>query len=171
MKELQEKDLIYLAGFIDGDGSIFAQIVKKPDYKHKFQIRVTLQLTQLTKRRWFLDKIQNLIGAGTVRERGQISDYVLVEPANVAALLKQLKPFLIIKQKQANLVLRIIEQLPSTKDSLDKFLELCDFVDQVASLNDSKKRTNTAQTVKATLKRSDNGIVPVETSDDSFLLK
>ena len=166
MEQLNEKDLIYLAGFIDGDGSIFAQIVKKSDYKHKFQIRLTVQLTQLKKRKWFLEKIQKQIGAGTIRERGEILDYVLVETSNVATLLKQLKPFLVIKQKQANLVLRIIEQLPSTKDSLDKFLELCDFVDQVASLNDSKSRKNTAETVRATLKGNYNGIVPVETSEE-----
>lgn len=165
MIKLQKDQLLYLAGFIDGDGCIFAQIVKKSDYKHKFQIRVTVQLTQLKQRKWFLEKWLKIIGAGYVRDRDLVSDYVLTEAANVYSLLKQLQPFLDIKQKQANLILNIIERLPSTKDSQDKFLELCKLVDHVALLNDSKKRINTAETVRATLKGYNNVIVPVETSD------
>ena len=42
----------YIAGFLDGDGCINAQIVKRPDYKLQFQIRVTLTFFQKTKRHW-----------------------------------------------------------------------------------------------------------------------
>ena len=31
-----------IAGFLDGDGSIYAQIVKRYDYRLKFQIRVSI---------------------------------------------------------------------------------------------------------------------------------
>jgi hypothetical protein len=51
MKNLTTNDLIYLAGFLDGDGSIIAQLVSRKDYKFKYQIRLTLQFTQLKKRR------------------------------------------------------------------------------------------------------------------------
>lgn len=40
----------YLAGFIDGDGCILAQIVRREEYKRKFQIRVTVAMYQKTKR-------------------------------------------------------------------------------------------------------------------------
>jgi hypothetical protein len=152
MKHLNQIDCIYLAGFLDGDGSIIAQLVFRQDYKFKFQIRLTLQFTQLKKRRWFLEKFQALVGAGYIRDRGLISDFVLVEPANVGKLLQQLQPFLRLKQKQANLVLKIIEQLPSSRDSQDSFLKLCRLVDQVAELNDTKKRKHTADSVSAMLK-------------------
>lgn len=151
MNKLQENDKTYLAGFVDGDGSIIAQLICRKDYKHKYQIRVTFQVTQQKKRRWFLEKLQELVGAGYIRDRANVSDYIIVEPLNVANLLKQIAPVLKLKQKQANLVLKIIEQLPSSKDSQDKFLELCALVDQVAALNDTKKRKNTATTVLATL--------------------
>jgi hypothetical protein len=92
------------------------------------------------------------VGAGYIRDRGLISDFVLVEPANVGKLLQQLQPFLRLKQKQADLVLKIIEQPPPPRDSQDSFLKLCRLVDQVAELNDTKKRKHTADSVSAMLK-------------------
>jgi hypothetical protein len=147
MKQIQQNDLSYLAGFIDADGSLIAQIVENKTYKLKYSIRLTIQITQTTRHHWFLLKIRNLIGAGYVRDRKDVSDYVLCQIANVANLLKQIQPFLILKEKQANLVLKIIEQLPSSKGSQDKFLELCQLVDQVALLNGGKSRKHTADTV------------------------
>jgi len=155
----ESNDLIYLAGFIDGDGSIIAQIVKRSDYKWKYQLRFTLQFTQKTSRLHFLEDLHKTLGVGYVRQRGTVSDYVITEAKNVYELLKLLQPFLRLKQKQANLVMKIIEQLPSSKDSVHKFLEICEIADHVATLNDSKSRQNTAETVRATLK-SNLGCLP-----------
>ena len=167
MKQLQKDDLLYLAGFIDADGSIIAQFVYRKDYKFKFQIRTTLQITQHKKRRWILEEFQNLVGAGYIRTRGNICDFVVVEAINVTNLLKQLQPYHKLKKIQANLVLKILEQLPSTRDSLEKFLTLCPLVDQVAMLNDARKTTHTAETVTAMLMGLKEIDVPVETSDSS----
>ena len=147
MKNIDRDDLIYLAGLIDGDGSIVAQMVRRSDCVYKFQIRCTVQITQLRKRRHFLENIKEIIGYGYIRDRGNISDYVLTETRCVYSFLKQLSPFLRMKKKQANLILRIIEQLPSSKNSALLFIELCRISDQVAELNDSKKRTMTAEIV------------------------
>lgn len=147
MKNINRDDLIYLAGLIDGDGSIVAQIVRRSDYVYRFQIRCTVQITQLKKKRHFLEHIRNIIGYGIVRDRGNISDYVLTETRCVYSFLKQLSPFLRMKKKQANLLLRIIEQLPSSKNSVLLFIELCRISDHVAQLNDSKKREITAEIV------------------------
>ena len=47
--KLSELDKYYIAGFLDGDGCINAQIVKRSDYKLKFQIRVYVSFFQKTK--------------------------------------------------------------------------------------------------------------------------
>lgn len=39
---LNQQEIAYLAGFIDGDGCILAQIIPRKDYKYKFQIRVSI---------------------------------------------------------------------------------------------------------------------------------
>jgi hypothetical protein len=152
MENISRDDLLYLAGFIDGDGSSIAQILRRSDYVYKFQIRCTVQITQLTKRRHFLENIRQIIGYGNIRDRGNISDYVLTETRSVYRLLKQLSPFLRLKKKQADLVIRIIEQLPSSKESALLFVELCRITDLVAELNDSKKRTISAEVVEKQLK-------------------
>ena len=54
MTHLKNEQKAYIAGFLDGDGCINAQIVKRPDYKLHFQIRVTLTFFQKTKRHWIL---------------------------------------------------------------------------------------------------------------------
>lgn len=45
MKKLLTNELIYWAGFLDGDGSIFAQLIPRKDYKWGFQVRVSVQWT------------------------------------------------------------------------------------------------------------------------------
>nr|3MX9_A Chain A, Protein scV3V2(G19S) [Chlamydomonas reinhardtii]3MXA_A Chain A, scV3V2(G19S) [Chlamydomonas reinhardtii] len=143
--------LLYLAGFVDGDGSIIAQINPNQSSKFKHRLRLTFYVTQKTQRRWFLDKLVDEIGVGYVRDSGSVSQYVLSEIKPLHNFLTQLQPFLKLKQKQANLVLKIIEQLPSAKESPDKFLEVCTWVDQIAALNDSKTRKTTSETVRAVL--------------------
>jgi hypothetical protein len=71
MNNLNFKDIIYIAGFLDGDGSIIAQNVRRLDYKLGFQIRVTVQFTQKTCRHNFLENLQSIIGVkeGPVQTR------------------------------------------------------------------------------------------------------
>lgn len=70
MKKLTEKQAAYLAGFIDADGSISAQIVKREDYVLKFQIRLSVLFIQKKTRIHFLKQVQSELGdIGTVRDR------------------------------------------------------------------------------------------------------
>ncbi len=147
LKRIKKDDLLYLAGFIDADGSIIAQIVRNKEYILKFQIRVTVQVTQLKKRRFFLEDIKEMIGVGTVRDRNEISDYVLTDTKLVCEFLKQIVPYLRLKKKQANLVVKIIEQLPTARQTKESFIQLCSLVDQVSNLNDSKSKKITADVV------------------------
>jgi len=221
-------DLIYIAGFLDGDGAIIAQFVARDDYKWKYQIHLSVQFSQHTKRSIYLSKLKDIIGAGSIRQRvtktkgytkldtntcisvklaavpgpkvqelgrhlgitssntqtggrgvlrashtagledplkgiplprvvaseARVSDYVITANQSVLALLKQLQPYLRIKQKQADLAITLLEQLPLAKNDKVKFIELVNIVDQIASLNDSKvsKRTVTGDFVKEALK-------------------
>ena len=56
MNTISRDDLIYLAGLIDGDGSLIAQIVERRDYQFQFQIRLTVQITQRKKKKTFLTR-------------------------------------------------------------------------------------------------------------------
>jgi len=154
---LTDSQLAYLSGFIDCDGSIMAQIVSRNDYLLKFQIRVSVVFYQKKRRQHFLTQIQNEIGVGTLRVKPDgMTELTIVGGNTVIALLKKMQPFLRMKKKQADLVIKIIEQLPLTKslskNSIENFIKLCQIADQVAELNDSKNRQITALIVQETLK-------------------
>jgi hypothetical protein len=149
MNKLSIIQASYLAGFIDADGSIIAQIVSREDYVLKFQVRLSILCIQKRNRIHLLKDFQSEIGKGTIRDRGDgIAEYAIVGHKNVSALLQQIQPYLRNKKKQANLILRICEQLNQIKNNPQKFLELCVLADQVAALNDSRNRTYTTETVK-----------------------
>jgi hypothetical protein len=48
MINLSEIDKAYIAGFLDGYGSIISQIVKSKDYKFGFYIRLSIVFIQKT---------------------------------------------------------------------------------------------------------------------------
>lgn len=149
MKTLSIAQASYLAGFIDGDGSIFAQIIRRNDYVLKFQIRVSVTCFQKSNRIHLLKDFEKEIGVGVTRDRGDgIAEFSLVGSKNVSSFLQQIQPYLRNKKKQANLILRLCEQINLTKNDPQKFLELCEIADRVAELNDSKNRTMMTREVK-----------------------
>ena len=129
----------YISGFLDGDGSIFCSILERSDYKAHYQIRFCISFHQKTSRLHFLMKIQNDLKYGVLRNRNDgISELNIVGWQSVKNVLKRLVPFLRIKCKQAQLVLKIIDNLSSAKDSPKNFIQLCYWIDQISALNDSK---------------------------------
>jgi len=140
---MKHATLSYIAGFLDGDGCINAQIVTRADYVLGFQVRVSVSFAQKTKRHWYLLWLKKQLPGGVLRRRKDgMSDYTFTGAAQVKTLLRALRPQLIIKRRQALVVLRIIEDLPTTKDPA-AFLAVCEMVDHLADLNDSKKRVIT----------------------------
>lgn len=146
---MSKEQAAYLAGFIDGDGSIVAQIVKKDDYVLRYQLRVLIMCVQKKRRSHYLKQIQKQLGAGVFRDRGDgMAEITFVGKLNVLELLAQIRPYLRIKRKQANLITRISEQLGQLQNDPVKFLELCALADRIAELNDSKARTNNVSMVR-----------------------
>ena len=143
--------LAYIAGFLDGDGSIFFQIVPRKDYKQKFQIRTSIGFYQDSSNVRILEWLKEQIGSGYIRHRKTgISDYTIVEPKEVKKLLKLLLPYVKLKKKHSELGLEIINRL-ETKKSNEDFLEICKLVDKFKDLNYSKKRTITYEVVSKSL--------------------
>lgn len=151
MRSLDSTTLAYIAGFLDGDGSIFFQIVSRPDYKLKFQIRSSIAFYQDTTQIEILKWLKEIFGAGYIRHRKtNMSDYTIVEPKEVKRILELLKPYVKLKKKQIELGLIILEKL-NNKKSKEEFLEICKLVDKFKDLNYSKKRTINYEVVKRSL--------------------
>jgi hypothetical protein len=150
-QHLTETDKSYIAGFLDADGCINAQIVRRKDYLLKFQIRVSVTFFQKTKRHWFLLQLFDQLKYGAIRKRNDgMSEYTIVGNSSVKNLLILLEPMVRIKKPQVKLVLEIIKNLPTAKDP-QTFIALCEKVDNFVQLNDSKKRIITSETVRSEL--------------------
>jgi len=53
MKNISENDKSYIAGFLDGDGCINAQIIRQKEYRFKFRIKVSITFFKKSSRFWF----------------------------------------------------------------------------------------------------------------------
>nr|YP_010732154.1 putative GIY-YIG homing endonuclease [Calidiella yingdensis]WDY13068.1 putative GIY-YIG homing endonuclease [Calidiella yingdensis] len=143
--------LAWLAGFIDADGSINAQIVGRSDYKLKYQVRVSITGFQSTKRHHAILRLNKLFGTGTVRKRNDgMSEATVVGPP-VEYILEGLLPYIWLKRGLANRVLKIARNLPKTRDP-QGLVDTCRLVDKVGLLTDGKLRKITTLQVIETLR-------------------
>lgn len=139
----------YIAGFLDGDGSIFAQLVRRSDYRFGFQIRVSVVFFQKKEKIWFLNKMQKDLHRGTVRIRNDnMAELSIVGHQSVEAFIKEYYPYMQLKKPIARAVLSIITETRNVGDDANRFLEVCKLVDKTAQLTYSKKRTITSETVR-----------------------
>src|SRR5437763_16984139 len=90
----------YVAGFLDGDGSIHLQLVRQKEYKFGFYIRASMSFTQSTVARSGLEHIQSLIGGGYLRDRGTgMSDLVITSRPLLIRTLWDVAPYVIFKRQ------------------------------------------------------------------------
>jgi len=151
MRSIEKIKLAYIAGFLDGDGSIFFQIIPRKDYKLKFQIRTSVAFYQDRNNLNILNWLKNQFESGYIRHRKTgISDYTIVETKIVKEILILLRPYVILKKKQIDLGLLIINKLTKMK-SFEDLIKICKLVDKFKELNYSKKRTITSEYVKRSL--------------------
>ena len=151
----------YIAGFLDGDGSIMAQLVYRKDYKLGYQIRVSIVFYQKQSHSEILFWLKEQLNFGYIRNRNDgMTEYTIVGMDEVAHVLTLLKPQLRLKKQLASDVLKLIGVHPK-KMTAKKLVNLSKLVDKTATFNYSKKRTNTAEVVEEFLKN--NNLFPVET--------
>ena len=154
--------LAYIAGFLDGDGSVFFQLIRKKDYCFGFQIRASIAFYQKTENEQILLWLKSKLSSGYIRRRKTgISDYTIVEPREVRRILELLQPYVRLKQEHLRLGLEILGRLPEASDAT-RLISLCRLVDRFRDLNYSKKRTVTSESVEEHLK-SRGYLAPVET--------
>ena len=153
MKHLSKTQCAYIAGFLDGDGSLYIRIKPNKDYRFNYQIAPNIVFYQSQKGWLFLQEIKKMIDAGYMRKRNDgIAEYIIGDVATMSSLLKQISSFLIFKKKQAQLFLRILQKKTKVKTKED-FIALATMIDKLEELNYSKKRRITSQVVINTLKK------------------
>jgi hypothetical protein len=133
-------DASYVAGFLDGDGSIHFQFVKQKEYRFGYYIRSSVSFSQSTSARFGLERIQTMVGGGYLRDRGTgMSDLVLTSRPLLRNLLTAVEPHVIFKKVHVREALQLLPELERVRDP-EKFLQLAQKVDAFAALNYSKTK-------------------------------
>ena len=130
----------YLAGFLDGDGSIYVRLKPNPTYKYGFQVAPYIVLFQSQKEKEKFKKICSLIRLGYLRVRkDRILEYIIGRTDELREFLRIVKPFVILKKEQVTLMIEILDKKGKVKNKKD-FRKLTDLIDRFRNLNYSKKR-------------------------------
>ncbi|MDE2144574.1 MAG: hypothetical protein KGJ01_01245 [Patescibacteria group bacterium] len=130
----------YIAGFLDGDGSIYARAKPNPTYRYGFQIALYIVLFQSTKDGKQFNKLCTAIGYGKIRERNDgMLECVINKINDIKEFLGCVRSFVVLKKRQVELMLKIIESKERVKNKRD-FQLLLDLIDSYRDLNYSKLR-------------------------------
>src|SRR3989344_3039326 len=142
VKSLIPTEKAYIAGFLDGDGSIYVRAKPNSDYRFGFQIAPYIILFQSSKGKEKFEDLCKLIGFGYMRERKDgILEYTINKIADIKELLEVIYPYTILKRKQIELMLKILEAKSKIETESD-FKILLELVNSYRDLNYSKKRIN-----------------------------
>jgi hypothetical protein len=142
----------YLAGFLDGDGSIHFQLVRQREYRFGFYVRSSVSFSQATSARSGLEEIQQIVGGGYLRDRGTgMSDLVVTSRPLLMELLSAVESFVVFKRQQVQRALWLLPQI-RPRVSPEEFLRLAREVDAFASLNHSKSKRISAVDVEQHLR-------------------
>ncbi len=119
-----EKDLekAYIAGFLDGDGSLMLQLKKRSDSKRAMRFMATICFYQDTRHEKDLSWIREVLGIGYLsRRKDGMSELRINGYKQVGSILESLMPFIRFKKLQADALKDACQILSNTKfKMLDK---------------------------------------------------
>ncbi len=130
----------YLAGFLDGDGSIYVRAKPNNSYKYGFQVAPYIVLFQSCKDKENFTKICSIANLGYLRERNDgILEYIIGKKDNIEKFISLVEPYVLMKKEQISLLKKIILKKDKVKNKND-FIALIKLIDTFRELNYSKKR-------------------------------
>ncbi len=151
--KIKENLKSYIAGFLDGDGSVYVKLTRNDDYRYGYQVCPYVVFYQSKKNRFGLEKIKKIVRVGYIRDRKDgISEYIIGDVNSIENLMKWVRPYVIFKKSHIKLMLDILRKKKRIRNAKD-FLELCAFIDKFKEINYSKKRINTTKQVREVLKK------------------
>jgi len=130
----------YIAGFLDGDGSIYVRAKPNNSYRFDYQIAPSIILFQSEKSEDALRQLHGMINLGYIRKRKDgILELTINKMAEIKEFLLIVEPFSIFKKKQISLMKKILSLKEKVENEKD-FQSLLALVDSYRELNYSKKR-------------------------------
>ena len=143
----QKIDLAYIAGFLDGDGSLMLQIKNRKDGKSKTRFMSTICFYQDTRHEKDLFWIRRILGKGYHHQRNDgMSELRINGYASVKGILDLLKPFVRFKKIQTEALIEACAILSGKKFKMlgrEQKIKLVDLVLVIQKENYVTKKKKT----------------------------
>ncbi|MCX6786748.1 MAG: LAGLIDADG family homing endonuclease [Candidatus Kaiserbacteria bacterium] len=108
----KDAELAYIAGFLDGDGSLMLQLKKRADSNRGVRFMATICLYQDSRHNAPLSWIRKRLKCGYVSKRNDgMTEFRVNGFSQVRETLKTLQPYLRFKKKQAKLLIQACKML------------------------------------------------------------
>ena len=143
-------DKAYIAGFLDGDGSIMLQLKKRSDTSRGYRFMATICFYQDTRHEEPLFWIRKVLGIGYVSKRNDnISELRINGFKQVRIILMQLQPYIRFKivQSEAMILACNILERGVNKLSNKDLLKLADFILVIQNENYKASRKKTREEI------------------------
>ena len=144
MGSLSKINLAYIAGFLDGDGSLMLQVKKRKDGKLKYRFMATICFYQDTRHEQPLKWIRDILGIGFISRRNDgMTELRINGYAQVRDILKELIPFIRFKRLQARALYsasKLLSEIPYKKLDEKQLRRLAAYVLVIQNENYGAKR-------------------------------
>ncbi|MBI4995020.1 LAGLIDADG family homing endonuclease [Candidatus Peregrinibacteria bacterium] len=128
-------NLAYIAGFLDGDGSLMLQLKKRNDRSKGFRFMATICFYQDTRHEQSLHWIKKIFGIGYISRRNDGMTELRINGFNQTNnILRKLLPFIKFKRKQANILYKAIRILINVRGKQLKRKQLVQLVNYIIAI-------------------------------------
>ena len=99
----------YIAGFLDGDGTVMCLVEKHEQKRFHIRIRVAVEFTQHNDNIRILQYLQKVIGGGKIHPSlRNVWKYSIKDQTLVKEFLKAMVPYLFLKKRQIKFGLKVL---------------------------------------------------------------
>ena len=150
-----KSDVAYIAGFLDGDGSLMLQIKKRADSRIGIRFMATICFYQDSRHDKPLHWIRSVLGIGYVSHRNDgMTELRINGFESVQNVLQELLPHIRFKQKQARALLRacgLLKTAPMKKLTAQKRRRIVGYMLVIQNENYATKRKRSKNELLALL--------------------
>src|SRR3989344_81482 len=98
---MQETIKSYIAGFLDGDGSIYVRVKKNTSHKYDFQIVPSIVFFQKDTNVMVLNYLHQHLSVGYIRYRNDnMCEYVIGDAKGIQKVIDLIEDYLVLKKPQ-----------------------------------------------------------------------
>ena len=138
----------YIAGFLDGDGSIMLQLKKRSDTKRGFRFMATICLYQDSRHDKPLYWMQKVLGIGYISKRNDgMTEFRINGLQTVPKILTELKPYVRFKKIQAEAIIKACHILERDISKLSKqqLRHVCELILSIQNENYQSRHKKTKE--------------------------